>query len=78
MINGRFRFVLVILVALLAPAAVAGQEGDPAALARMQQINAKLRSMGLGIAVEQIDFFHDRAGPSKQPYSCPDISLGSQ
>jgi hypothetical protein len=43
--------------ALLTPWATVAQEGDAALLARMQQINGQLRAMGLGIAVEQIDFF---------------------
>ena len=57
MINDRLRLVCLIVFALLAPSAVVAQEGDPAVLARMQQINAALRSLGLDIAVEQIDFF---------------------
>jgi Matrixin len=57
MINDRLRLVFLAVFALLAPSAAVAQGGDPAVLARMQQINAKLRSMGLGIAVEQVDFF---------------------
>ena len=33
------------------------QEGDPAVLSMMQNVNAKLKAAGLRIAVEQIDFF---------------------
>jgi hypothetical protein len=43
--------------AMITAFAASAQEGDPSVLARMQQINAKLRSMGLGIAIEQIEFF---------------------
>jgi hypothetical protein len=38
-------------------ASAQAQQGDPALVARMQQINQQLRAMGLGIAVEQIEFF---------------------
>ena len=33
------------------------QEGDPAIIAKMQQINAQLRERGQKLAVEQIEFF---------------------
>lgn len=47
--------LLVSLMVLPLPKAVAQQgEGDPAVLARMQQINDQLRAMGLNIAVEEI------------------------
>ena len=49
-------FVLAVLVLPTFSLAVA-QEGDPALLAEMQRINSQLRAMGLGIAVEQIEFF---------------------
>ena len=42
---------------MLAPGATRAQEGDPAVLALMQQVNAQLRERGLGLAVEQIEFF---------------------
>jgi len=48
--------VTAMVLAAAAPVAVA-QEGDPAVLARMQRINQELRARGLGIAVEQIEFF---------------------
>ena len=52
------RFLVPLaLSALLVPSTAFVQEGDPAVLERMQQINAQLRSMGLDIAVEQIEFF---------------------
>jgi len=49
--------MLLSLVAALMPASAWAQSGDPDVLARMQQINAQLSSMGLRIAVEQIEFF---------------------
>lgn len=54
----KMRYFGVVL-ALLVPATVLAQmgEGDPALLARMHQINASLRAVGLKIAVQQIDFF---------------------
>lgn len=48
---------LLIGGALLVPSPVATQEGDPGVLARMQRVNARLRAMGVNLAVEQIDFF---------------------
>ena len=45
------------LGSLLVPQRAAAQEGDPAVIARMQAINQQLRARGLGIAVEQIEFF---------------------
>jgi hypothetical protein len=53
----RLRSVSFAVFALLAPSVAVAQQGDAAVISRMQQINAKLRSMGLDIAVEQIDFF---------------------
>jgi hypothetical protein len=55
----RYRLwsVSFVVFALLAPSVAIAQKGDPAVISRMQQINAQLRSMGLDIAVEQIDFF---------------------
>jgi hypothetical protein len=52
------------LAAILAIVPVRGlaQEGDPAVLAKMHEINAQLAGMGLGIAVEQIEFFTIGAG----------------
>jgi Matrixin len=57
MTRPHLRVIVPAVFAMIAAFAAAAQEGDPSALARMQQINARLRSMGLGIAVEQIDFF---------------------
>lgn len=48
---------LLITLSLVSPEAVRAGEGDPAVLAKMAQINEQLRSQGLGIAVEQIEFF---------------------
>lgn len=45
----------VLVVA--APSLAQSGEGDPAILAKMHQINAQLRAMGLALAVEQIDAF---------------------
>src|SRR5262245_27461171 len=42
---------------MLAPSEVRAQEGDPAVLALMERVNAQLRERGLGLAVEQIEFF---------------------
>ena len=53
----RYRALALLLAASLAPAVAFAQEGDPAVLARMAQINEQLRSMGLNLAVEQIEFF---------------------
>ena len=39
------------------PGAGHAQEGDPAIIAKMQQINAQLRERGQKLAVEQIEFF---------------------
>lgn len=49
--------LLIGLVILPFPQAKAQQgEGDPAVLARMQQINSQLQAMGLHLAVEEIHF----------------------
>jgi hypothetical protein len=53
----RYRVILLAMFALTTALAAVAQEGDPAVIAQMRQINATLRSMGLDIAVEQIDFF---------------------
>jgi hypothetical protein len=45
------------LCSLLVPQLAVAQDGDPGVLARMQAINQQLRARGLGIAVEQIEFF---------------------
>src|SRR5262245_66427016 len=42
---------------MLAPSEVRAQEGDSAVLALMERVNAQLRERGLGLAVEQIEFF---------------------
>jgi Matrixin len=53
----HLRVIVPAVFAMITTFAAAAQEGDPSVLARMQQINARLRSMGLDIAIEQIDFF---------------------
>jgi len=50
-------WVLAAVVGLVGPSLAAAQEGDPAVIAKMQQINAQLKAKRLGIVVEQIDFF---------------------
>jgi hypothetical protein len=51
-------FACVLLgVALVGAPLAYAQEGDPALLARMRQINDQLRARGTAIAVEQIEFF---------------------
>lgn len=57
MTRPRLRVIVPAVFAMITAFAAAAQEGDPSVLARMQQINARLRSMGLDIAIEQIDFF---------------------
>lgn len=52
----RFGLIGVLAVAML-PGSGFADEGDPDVLAMMHQINDELRAMGLGLAVEQIDFF---------------------
>ncbi len=52
-----FRVVVVAVLGLPTFSLAVAQEGDPALLAEMQRINSQLREMGLGIAVEQIEFF---------------------
>jgi hypothetical protein len=47
----------VTACSLFVPQLAVAQDGDPAVLARMQAINQQLRARGLGIAVEQIEFF---------------------
>lgn len=55
---------LMAALALLAPVTLAAQEGDPAMLAKMRQINVQLQAQGLDIAVEQIEFFTIGGGRS--------------
>ena len=75
MTKSQLRAALFAVLALLAPAAAVAQEGDPAVLSQMQRINQRLRSMGLGIAVEQIDFF--RSGrAARATASIPRSSAG--
>ncbi len=52
-----FRVLVVAVLVLPTFSLAVAQEGDPALLAEMQRINTELRAMGLGIAVEQIEFF---------------------
>ena len=52
------RYVCLLgLLSGVAPTPGWAQEGDPEILAKMQQINDQLRSRGLNLAVEQIEFF---------------------
>lgn len=53
----RTLLILCMALTLIVPAMAAAQEGDPATLAKMRQINDQLRAQGLNIAVEQIEFF---------------------
>jgi hypothetical protein len=65
---------LPALLALVLPGAALAQtgEGDPGVLARMHQINEQLATMGLNIAVEQIDFFTIGGGrPSNRIHQQP-------
>ena len=55
--KSSFGTLALLLAASLAPAGAFAAEGDPRVLAQMAQINQQLRSMGLNIAVEQIEFF---------------------
>ena len=48
---------LVAAAALLVPMAASAQEGDANVLARIGDVNAQLQSMGLDIAVEEVEFF---------------------
>lgn len=65
---------LTAALALPAPVALNAQagEGDPAVLALMHQVNDQLRARGLGIAVEQIQFFTFGEGrPSNRIHQQP-------
>jgi hypothetical protein len=53
----RLTCACAALGALLFAPLTSAQEGDPAVIQRMQQINAELKARGLQIAVEQIEFF---------------------
>jgi hypothetical protein len=57
--NDKYRLTCACAVvgALLYAAPAVAQEGDPALIERMKQINAELKTRGLRIAVEQIEFF---------------------
>lgn len=55
--KGIFVSVVLLTAALLLPANLFAEEGDPGVLAMMHEINAQLAGMGLDIAVEQIEFF---------------------
>jgi Matrixin len=72
----RNRYGLALWVAalcsLLVPQLAVAQDGDPGVLARMQAINEQLRAQGLGIAVEQIEFFTIGGGrPSNRIHAQP-------
>lgn len=54
--KSRILFGVVPLLFIAGEASLA-QEGDPAVLAQMEQINAELAAMGMNIAVEEIRFF---------------------
>jgi hypothetical protein len=64
--RSKYVFLTALLVALLTysasgsrpqPVAAQGGQGDPAVLAQMNQINQQLRTLGLNVAVEQIEFY---------------------
>jgi hypothetical protein len=61
-VSRRISFGLALLLLLFVPKFANAQEGDPALLARMQEINAQLAGMGLNIAIEKIEFFTIGAG----------------
>jgi hypothetical protein len=64
------RRIGLILAIVFAPLVATAQEGDPALIAKMQKINKQLRSKGLDIAVEQIEFFTIGGGrPSARIHS---------
>ncbi|HKZ79220.1 MAG TPA: matrixin family metalloprotease [Pyrinomonadaceae bacterium] len=65
--------VVVWLTYISTPRTAAqGPEGDPAILAKMQQINKSLRAKGLNIAVEEIEFFTIGQGrPSNRLHQQP-------
>lgn len=64
--------VFLFVLAVVAAPARAQSQGDPAVLARMQQINQQLASLGLNIAVEQIEFFTIGQGrPSNRIHQQP-------
>ena len=72
----KHRYGLALWVAalcsLFVPQLAVAQDGDPAVLARMQAINEQLRAQGLGIAVEQIEFFTIGGGrPSNRIHAQP-------
>ncbi len=69
----RFGLFAVLSFAVLAlPMPAHAQEGDPAVLAMMQDVNAQLRSMDLKLAVEQIEFFTIGLGrPSNRIHQQP-------
>jgi len=52
-----FPLVLLALLVAIVPVTASAQSGDPDVIARMQDVNAQLRSMGLHVAVEEIQFF---------------------
>lgn len=65
---------LLAVAAVLVPGTALAQsgEGDPDILARMHEMNKQLASMGLNIAVEQIEFFTIGGGrPSNRIHAQP-------
>lgn len=63
--RGRFISILFVVALLLMPASVFARQGkhahapgDPATLAMMHEINEQLQSMGLNIAVAEIEYFN--------------------
>ena len=72
--NRRLRVLgLVLTLGLLGPAAALAQvQGDPAVLAKMQQINQQLAAMGMNLAVESLEFFTIGEGrPSNRIHQQP-------
>ena len=53
----RSVMTLALLGALAWAVPASAQEGDPAVLAKMRNVNARLKAAGYNVAVEQIDFF---------------------
>ena len=53
----RSVMTLALLGALAWAVPASAQEGDPAVLAKMRNVNARLKAAGYNVAVEQIEFF---------------------
>jgi hypothetical protein len=53
----RSALAATFVAVLFGPVTASAQEGDPAVLAMMRDVNTRLREAGLNVAVEQIQFF---------------------